>query len=152
MNKSLMVIGVALAMLAACGAPAGTGFTGTLSGAAEKPNPVTTSGTGTVTATLNGTTLTLTGAYSQLSGAPTAAHIHGPADANSVAGVLCNLSYTETAVGTGTLSASGAASNPCSSYAWTTQNIADLEAGKFYVNVHTVANAGGEVRAQLIKK
>jgi hypothetical protein len=28
---------------------------------------------------------------------------------------------------------------------------ADLEAGKFYFNIHTAANKGGEVRGQLVK-
>ena len=28
---------------------------------------------------------------------------------------------------------------------------ADLEAGKYYINIHTAANKGGEVRAQLAK-
>jgi hypothetical protein len=29
--------------------------------------------------------------------------------------------------------------------------MADLEGGKCYVNVHTAANKGGEIRAQLMK-
>jgi CHRD domain len=130
-------------------------FEGTLSSANEfpaLPAPLPT-GTGTVTATLDGTTLTLTGSYSGLTGAPTAAHIHGPAALGASAGVLCNLQPTDGATaGTGTVSASGAATNPCSGFVLSAQNITDLNAGNLYVNIHTTANKNGEVRAQLIKK
>jgi hypothetical protein len=155
MLKAFAGLGLVLAVsLTACPtAPVTTTFGGTLSGANEVP-PLTVTGTGTVTATLDiGTSIvTLTGNYSGLTGAPTVAHIHGPAAVGKSASPICNLLATDGATaGTGTVSGSGAATNPCSAYVWTAQNITDLNAGNFYVNIHTVANTGGELRAQLIK-
>jgi hypothetical protein len=157
MAKALIGFGLVfgLALTACMTAPAKPSFEGSLSAANEfpaLPAPLPT-GTGTVTATLDGTTLTLTGNYAGLTGAPTAAHIHGPAAAGASAGVLCNLQPTDGATaGTGTISASGAAANQCSSLVLTPQNLTDLNDGKLYVNIHTTANKNGEVRAQLIKK
>ncbi len=157
MGKALVGFGLVfgLALTACMTAPAKPSFEGALSAANEfpaLPAPLPT-GTGTVTATLDGTTLTLTGTYLGLTGAPTAAHIHGPAALGASAGVLCSLQPTDgTTVGTGTVSSSGAATNPCSSFVLSAQNLTDLNAGNLYVNIHTTANKGGEVRAQLIKK
>jgi len=79
---------------------------------------------------------------SGLSGAATAAHIHGPADATATASVACPLTVTESATaGTGTLS------GEC-----TTLVVADLNSGMYYVNIHTTAHGGGEIRGQLMKK
>jgi len=131
---------VAVAALVGCGGGYPT-YTATLAGAHEVP-PVTSSGTGNVTATLNGTTLTVSANYSGLSGAAQLAHIHGPADAANTAAVACPLQITESAtVGTGTLAGT------CTSF-----DVANLNAGMFYVNVHTAAHGGGEIRGQLAKQ
>jgi CHRD domain len=154
MVKGLIGLGliVALSLTACPVTPPTTTFEGTLAGTNEVP-PLTLTATGTATATFDGTSLTLTGTYTGLTGAATLSHIHGPAAAGVKAGVLCNLTFTEGATaGSGTISASGATTNPCSSLAWSAQNITDLNAGNFYVNIHTTANGGGEIRGQLIKK
>ena len=111
-----------------------------LTGAQEVP-PVTTSGTGTVDSTFDKSTNTLTWtvSYSGLTGPVTAGHIHGPAAAGANAGVVIpftgNLSSPIT--GKATLTAAQAA---------------DLTAGRYYVNLHTAKNPGGEIRAQLTGK
>ena len=111
-----------------------------LTGAQEVP-PVTTSGSGTVDSTFDKSTNTLTWTvtYSGLSGPVTAGHIHGPAAAGANAGVVIpftgNLSSPIT--GKATLTAAQAA---------------DLAAGRYYVNLHTAKNPGGEIRAQLTGK
>ncbi len=153
MVKGLIGLGLILAIsLTACPTPVTNTptYTGTLSGANEVP-PNTTTGTGTVTATLNGGTMTLTGTYSGLTGAATVVHIHGPtAVGTNLNPPFCNLVANESATfGTGTITAANAS---CSTTTWSAANIADLDAGKFYVNLHTAANTGGELRAQLIKK
>ena len=46
-----------------------------------------------------------------------------------------------------------AAASPITGTATLTDaQVADLEAGKYYVNIHTAANRGGEIRGQLTKK
>jgi hypothetical protein len=105
------------------------------------PGPgITSSGKGAATAALDTATKTLTWTveYSGLSGPATAAHIHGPADPGADAGVVVPF--------TGNL-----ASPIKGSATLTDAQIAQLEAGKWYVNIHTAANKGGEIRGQLVR-
>jgi CHRD domain len=115
-------------------------YAATLSGANEVP-AVETAATGAVTLTLTGMDMTLAGTYEGLSGAAQAAHIHGPAAEGTNADVVFPLVFTEGATaGSGTLSGSGTL---------TEAQLADLQAGLYYVNVHTEANGGGEIRGWL---
>jgi hypothetical protein len=75
--------------------------------------------------------------YSGLSGPATAAHFHGPAAAGANAGVKVPISNT--------------ASGSEGSATLNDEQAADLTAGKYYVNVHTAANPGGEIRGQVMK-
>ena len=68
-----------------------------------------------------------------LTGAPTAAHIHGPAAKGAKAPPEIDMSK---AIMTG-------------SAAITDAQIADIKAGKTYVNVHTAKFPDGEIRGQL---
>jgi hypothetical protein len=113
-------------------------FHATLNGAAEVP-PVTGSGTGTATVTLDTATkqIKYSVTYSGLSGAATAAHIHCGAAAGANAGVAVKFDNPASPI-------SGSAT-------MTDAQITDLEGGKCYVNVHTDANKGGEIRGQLTK-
>jgi hypothetical protein len=111
-----------------------------LTGAQEVP-AVTTGGTGTVDSTFDKSTnvLTWTVTYSGLTGPATAGHIHGPAAAGANAGVL--IPFT------------GDLASPIKGKATlTAAQVADLMAGRLYVNLHTAKNPGGEVRAQLTAK
>ena len=118
-------------------APTSTALTARLAGASEVP-AVMSDATGTVEATLTPTSNVLTWkiTYSGLSGAATAAHFHGPAMAGQNAGVVVPI--------TGNL-----ASPIVGSAVLTASQAADLTAGKWYVNLHTAANPGGEVRGQV---
>jgi hypothetical protein len=74
--------------------------------------------------------------YSGLSGAATAAHFHGPAEAGKNAGVAAAIP--------------NATSSPSEGSATLTDaQAADLMAGKYDLNVHTAANPGGEIRGQV---
>ena len=75
--------------------------------------------------------------YSGLSGPAAAAHIHCGAAAGANAGVAVPLGNAGTSPITGT-------------GAMTDAQMADLTAGKCYINVHTEKNKGGEVRGQLV--
>jgi len=113
-------------------------FKANLKGSSEVP-ATTSKGTGSVTATLDTTTKKLTwkGSYTGLSGPATAAHFHGPAASGKNAGVAVPISPNASPFeGSATL---------------TDAQIKDLEAGNWYVNVHTAANKGGEIRGQLTK-
>jgi CHRD domain len=101
---------------------------------------VASSGKGTATVALDTNTKTLTWNvdYSGLSGPATAAHIHGPADPGANAGIVVPF--------TGNL-----ASPIKGSATLTDAQISQLEAGKWYVNVHTEANKPGEIRGQLVR-
>ena len=101
---------------------------------------VSSSGKGTATGSLdtNTKTLTWTVDYSGLSGPATAAHIHGPADPGANAGIVVPFS--------------GNLASPIKGSATLTDaQIAQLEGGKWYVNIHTEANKPGEVRGQLVR-
>ncbi len=108
----------------------------TLKGADEVP-PNTTTGSGTVSATLDTTTKALhyTVRYSGLTGPATAAHFHGPAAPGVNAPPVITMTSLASPI-------SGAAT-------LTDAQIADLNAGKWYFNVHTAAHPSGEIRGQL---
>lgn len=113
-------------------------YDASLSGAQEVP-AADTGGTGKAEVMLNTNTNTLSWkvTYSGLSGAATAAHIHGPAPRGQNAGVVVPFS--------GNLSA-----QPISGETKITpEQAAALANGQWYVNIHTAKYPGGEIRGQL---
>jgi hypothetical protein len=139
LRSSVAAIAFAGAMaFAAPSMAASTTFKANLNGKSEVP-PNDSKGTGTVTATYDSDSKKLTwkGSYKDLSGAATAAHFHGPAAAGKNAGVLVPIAP---------------ATSPLEGSATLTDDQAKaLMAGDVYVNVHTAANKGGEIRGQLSK-
>ncbi len=114
-------------------------FKATLDGASEVPAN-TSAGKGTADIDYDAASKKLTWklTYSGLSGPATAAHFHGPAEAGKNAGVAVAIP--------------GATASPAEGSATLTDaQAADLVAGKYYVNVHTAANPGGEIRGQVTK-
>ena len=102
--------------------------------------PNTSAGTGTADVDYDAASKKLTWklTYSGLSGPATAAHFHGPAEAGKNAGVKVPIP--------------NATSSPAEGSAiLTDEQAADLTAGKYYINVHTAANPGGEIRGQVTK-
>ena len=141
-------VALAVLLLAGCtsnqtmhGTPAAAttrSFSATMTAGQEVP-PNTSLGSGTASATLDPDgTLHWTVSYQNLSGPATAAHFHGPATPGMNAGVAVNIG-------------GATPGNPMqgSAHLNTTQ-IADLVAGRWYVNVHTAANPGGEIRGQVV--
>jgi hypothetical protein len=113
-------------------------FKADLKGSSEVP-PNQATGTGTVTVTFDTASKQLSwqGTYSGLTGPATAAHFHGPAEPGKNASVAVPITpATSPLQGSVTL---------------TDTQASDLQAGRWYVNVHTAANPGGEVRGQLVK-
>jgi len=140
MRKTALVLGLLAAVAAWPMAQAAvTAYKGTLGGGSEVP-PVTTAGKGTAAINLDTATKQVSWRieYSGMSGPATAAHIHCGAAAGANSGVAVALGAGPTA-----------ASPMQGSGAMTDAQIADLAAGKCYVNIHTDKNKGGELRGQL---
>ncbi len=138
-TKILLATVTLAAAIAFSGQASAEKLKATLSGASEVPAN-TSKGTGTVDANYDAASKKLTWklTYSGLTGPATAAHFHGPADATKNAGVAVPIT--------------NAASSPAEGSATLTDaQAADLLAGKYYVNVHTAANPGGEIRGQVTK-
>jgi CHRD domain-containing protein len=108
--------------------------------AQNQPTPNDSKGTGTAEVTYDTTSKTLTWTinFDGLTGPSTMAHFHGPAAPGANAGValMIGTNPTSPAKGTATL---------------TDAQAADLQGGRWYINIHTEANRGGEIRGQVVK-
>jgi len=107
--------------------------------ASDEVPPNDSKATGQVTATYDTASKKLTwkGSYKDLTGPATAAHFHGPGDPGKNAGVAVPIvPNTSPFEGSATL---------------TEAQESDMMGGKWYVNVHTATNKGGEIRGQLVK-
>ena len=135
------------AMMAMAAAAAALAFAGTASAAVEhyktklagsmEVPPTDSKGKGKVEATLDTKTklFSYTVTYSDLSGPATMAHFHGPALAGvNAPPIIVVKDLPSPMKGSATL---------------TDAQIADLKDGKWYFNIHTAANKGGEIRGQL---
>jgi hypothetical protein len=98
--------------------------------------PNGSSGSGTAKVDLDGNVVKWTVTYSGMTGAVVAAHFHGPAPAGSNAGVVVPFAgpLASPIIGSATL---------------TPAQVDQLKAGLWYVNLHTAANPGGEIRGQV---
>lgn len=109
-----------------------------LKGSNEVP-PNNSSGSGKAEAAFDTETkvLTYTIAYADLTGPAMGAHFHGPGEAGKNAGIALPFKTVQSPIqGSATL---------------TDAQAADLLAGKWYANIHTAANPGGELRGQMMK-
>jgi hypothetical protein len=115
-------------------------ITATMSAAQETTANAST-GTGTVTGTYNAKTNSLqyNVAWTGLTGTATLGHFHGPALAGANASPVITF----------TLVNNGSAGTASGTVAITDAQEADLLAGKWYANIHTATNGGGEIRGQV---
>ncbi|SFL98382.1 CHRD domain-containing protein [Bradyrhizobium sp. NFR13] len=138
-SRSIMLASLALGSSIALAGPAfADKMRATLDSASEVPAN-TSPGKGTADIDFDPATKKLTWKliYSGLTGPATMAHFHGPAEPGKNAGVAVPITpATSGSEGSATL---------------TDAQAADLLAGKYYVNVHTEANKGGEIRGQVTK-
>lgn len=111
-------------------------FHAMLNGASEVPAN-TSAGTGMAMGSLDTVTkiFSYDATYSGLTGPATAAHFHGPAAPGVNAGPVVPIANPASPIkGQATL---------------TDAQVADLTGGKWYLNVHTAAHPGGEIRGQV---
>lgn len=132
--RKLSVIAFALALAATPVFAETMMFKADLKGASEVP-PADTAGSGNAMVTLDtsGKTVAWKITYDGLTGDASAAHFHGPAAVGSNAGPAIDIS--------GKIAEGSAAISD--------QQIADLQAGKWYLNIHTAKYPDGEIRGQL---
>jgi hypothetical protein len=107
-----------------------------LDGASQSPPADTKAkGTADVKIDTDAKTITWTVTEKDLTGAPTAAHFHGPAAASENAKPEIDISK----------------SIESGSAPITEAQIADVKAGKVYLNIHTAKFPDGEIRGQLVQ-
>ncbi|MDR3518697.1 MAG: CHRD domain-containing protein [Azospirillaceae bacterium] len=141
MKRRTAVVAAAItaAMMASTGAYAETVSIKTfLDGQTEVP-AVTTPATGTADVTIDteAKKVSWTITYKDLSGTATAAHFHGPAAKGANAGVEIPIPV---------------AASPIEGSATVTDaQLADLLTNKTYINIHSAAHPGGEIRGYLTK-
>jgi hypothetical protein len=137
--KTTMLAFAALLAFAPAAYAATETYSADLKASAEVPAN-DSKGSGALTATYDTASkkLTYTVNYKDLSGPATMAHFHGPAATTANAPVVVPAKD---------------AANPIKGEATLTDaQAADLQAGKWYFNVHTDKNKGGEIRGQVMKK
>jgi hypothetical protein len=125
-------------------------FSATMNGANEKPNAVTTGGTGTATFTLNEAetsatwSITVTGLTSTI----TNAHIHIGNNLNAGAVIVQLPGWPATGT-SGTWSGTLTSGSTLSGISWDSM-LRLIRNGDAYVNVHTTNFGGGEIRGNLV--
>jgi CHRD domain len=101
------------------------------------PNTSPASGKALATLDTDSKLLSYSVTFADLTGPALGAHFHGPTDSGKNAGIVLPFKTVQSPIeGTATL---------------TENQAADLLAGKWYANIHTSANPGGELRGQMMK-
>lgn len=120
-------------------------LSGDANGANERPNPVTTNATGTISGTYDANTNTLnyTINWTGLTGPPIGMHFHGPADRNAAAGVLIAIPLPTNPAASGTVTGTATL---------TDQQETDMLNELWYYNIHTDQYQGGEIRGQVVAR
>ena len=134
---TLALVGSVIATSATAGAEV-VKLKAELKGSNEVP-PNSSPGSGKAEASYDTETKVLTYivTYAGLTGPAMGAHFHGPSDAGKNAGIALPFKTAQSPIqGSATL---------------TDAQAADLLAGKWYANIHTAANPGGELRGQMMK-
>jgi hypothetical protein len=137
MRNSLRIL-FALALVLLAGTASAQNFTATIDALQETP-PNASPATGSATLVLNtaANTLSYNIVYSGLTAAETAAHIHGFAAPGVPAGVLHPLPAANPKIGV---------------WNYMEAQEASILAGLTYINIHTTAFPGGEIRGQILRE
>jgi len=137
-NRFAFRSAAAVALLALAGNASGQILQGSFPIDGSQPVPPTGSsatGVGIVSLNTNTNLLTWNITFSGLSAPETVAHFHGPAAPGANAGVQLGLPLGSPKLGSATI---------------TPTQAADVAAGLWYVNIHSSAFPGGEIRGQVL--
>lgn len=167
LSSTHVILSVALAATLSLGTacaddddPIGPGeeaaFDATLTGAAERPDPVTTDASGSASVEVDGETVSFEVEVEDIDEV-TMAHIHvgGTAVAGPIVVTLFNTSTPESFTDRETLAEGTFTEDdiePAGGIVTLDDLVAAMEAGNTYINVHTTANPAGEIRGQLIER
>lgn len=147
--RGFALLAFALTGLAAVPAMAQTTYVCALTGAAEVP-PSGSTATGSATVVLNAaqTQLSISANFQNLVGTYSASHIHGPA----AVGVNGSIRWGFVGTAAGWVFSNGNHDGVLTNFIGTPvtpADVANLNAGLFYVNIHSSTKPGGELRGQL---
>lgn len=150
-NKRMKTSLLTLALVSAAAVSQAQSYMASLDGAQDGGGART--GSGIFNMTLTGDVLTITGEFSGLSGTFRDAHIHGAALPGVNAGVLYGLASQITLVPdlkAGTINATVQLVNNANNRGFTIeQQLAQLNSGQWYFNIHSSTFTGGEIRGQI---
>ena len=140
MRSTTLFAGIAALSLAAGAVAQTLPFNFVIEGSQEVP-PVNTPGIGVGDVFLNTQTNELSWniGFTQLLGTATGAHFHGPAPFGQNAGIRFDIGAV-----------SGLVSPMIGSTILSPAHAADVQAGLWYMNIHTVRHPVGEIRGQVI--
>lgn len=130
-----------------------TGFSAALNGASVKPTATSSGATASATLTYTGTTITYSITYSGLTDSPNSAHIHlgGPTQSGGVALNLCGAGTAPACPSTTSGTITGTADNTyVVAPATMTSVVSAMRGFGAYINIHTDAFGGGEIRGNIV--
>lgn len=146
-KASIAVAAAALCVAVSAGAQ--TTYSCLLTGLSEvPPNASPATGSATVVLDVTQTQLSISVQFANLIGTYTASHVHGPA----AAGVNAAVRWGFVGAPAGWVFSNGNHDGVLTNFqvvGVTATDVANLNAGMFYVNVHSSTFPGGEVRGQL---
>jgi CHRD domain len=151
MKRPLLIVALVIAALSLAGTASANDlkFTAELTGAQERPTPVTTEGEGEAKFESDGTSVAFELKWKDLSSPAISAHIHcgGPEETGPVGVTL----FAGTMATEGEVQGSFTAPDAGNACGWVT--LADvlgaMATGDAYVNVHTTRFPGGEIRGHV---
>ena len=147
------VVFACAAALSACGGSAAVTAT-SMSPANETPAATAPGATGSATFTLSGSTVNYTVTFSGLTGSATMGHLHAGVAGTSGGVVVAFSNVPAAASGTfsGSITSADIKANASANIVAgdLTSFLTVARAGGIYINIHTAANPGGEIRGQVV--
>ena len=88
--------------------------------------------------------------FTDLTSTSTASHIHGPTASNNGSGFTQTAAVLFTFTRSSSLATGGTFTGPSNVIALSPTQVTELNSGKYYINIHTTTNSGGELRGFIV--